>query len=545
MSEPAEASAAPGGEPDALAPGTKMALVAMGLGVFVIANDFTALNIAIPAIESDFDVDVGTAQWVVNAYALTFGLAIVTGGRLADMFGRRKLFFIGATIFAGFSALAGVAPSIGWLIGARVGMGIGGAIVWPAILGMTFAALPASRAAFAGGLILGVAGVGNAVGPLLGGALTEALSWRWIFFVNVPIAIFAVAVTWAKVHQKEEHQRSRIDYPGIATLSASLLLLLVGLDQASDWGFGDLRTIGMLALSALLLVAFAVIEPRRGEDALVPESVIANARFRACCLVVLLMSGVFFTLILYVPQFFIKVRDMSAFEAGLGLLPLMATFAATSFAAERISGRIGVKATIVAGCGLLALGAFLLSFLSPDQAYASLVPGLVVVGVGVGLFYATITAAAVTALPESQSSLAGGLVYMFQIAGGAIGLGAVTTIFTTRSEAELGDLASGTGVALTEHQQSVMHGLLAGTDSATSALGELSTSVRDEITEFVRQSFVSGLEFSLRVVAAVAFAGFVIAVLRIRGPEDPEPAPGADPTTTGPPPSERLVTEGS
>lgn len=542
MSDTADTTATPETGSQALAPGTKMALVAMGLGVFVIANDFTALNIAIPAIESDFDVDVGTAQWVVNAYALTFGLAIVTGGRLADMFGRRKLFFIGAAIFAAFSALAGAAPSIGWLIAARVGMGIGGAIVWPAVLGMTFAALPASRAAFAGGLILGVAGIGNAVGPLLGGGLTEALSWRWIFFVNVPIAIFAVAVTWAKVHQQEERQRSRIDYPGIATLSASLLLLLLGLDQAADWGFGDPRTIAMLALSPALLVAFALIEKHRGEDALVPESVMANARFRACCLVVLLMSGVFFTLVLYVPQFFIKVRDMSALEAGLGLLPLMATFAATSFSAERISNRIGIKATIVAGCGLLALGTFLLSFLSPDEAYKSMIPALIVIGLGVGLFYASITSAAVTALPDSQSSLAGGLVYMFQIAGGAIGLGTVTTIFTTRSEGELGDLASGAGTALTEHQQSVMHGLLAGTDSAAAALGELGTSVRNEITDFVRQSFVSGLEFSLRVVAAVAFAGFVIALLRIRNPDDPAPAPVAD-RPGAPAPTERLATE--
>ena len=163
-----------------------MALVAMGLGVFVIANDFTALNVALPAIEEDFDVDVGTAQWVINAYALFFGLAIVTGGRLADMFGRRKVFFIGSALFAGFSLIGAVSPDIGVLIGTRVGMALGGAMMWPAILGMTYAALPPSRAALAGGLILGVAGIGNAVGPLLGGALTELISWRAIFFVNVP-----------------------------------------------------------------------------------------------------------------------------------------------------------------------------------------------------------------------------------------------------------------------------------------------------------------------------------------------------------------------
>jgi MFS family permease len=241
------------------------------------------------------------------------------------------------------------------------------------------------------------------------------------------------------------------------------------------------------------------------------------------------MSGVFFTLILYIPQFFIKVRDMSAFEAGLGLLPLMVTFAATSFGADRISRRIGVKAAIVAGCALLSGGALMLSFLSPDQAYATIVPGLVVVGLGVGLFYSTITAAAVTALPDSRSSLAGGLVYMFQIAGGAIGLGAVTTLFTTRSEAELGDLASSAGVALTDHQHAVMHGLLAGTDSATAALAQLGSGTQAQITRFVSDSFVSGLEFSLRAVAGVALVGLVIAILRIQGPEDERPEPVREP----------------
>src|ERR671937_2466798 len=178
-----------------------MALLAMGLGVIVIANDFTALNVALPAIEHDFNVDVGTAQWVINAYCLVFGMAIVTGGRLADLFGRRRAFFLGSAMFAGFSLLGGIAPDSIFLIAMRVGMGLGGALMWPAILGMTYAALPESKAGLAGGLILGAAGVGNALGPLLGGVLTDELSWRWIFFLNVPIAAFAILITYLKVHQ--------------------------------------------------------------------------------------------------------------------------------------------------------------------------------------------------------------------------------------------------------------------------------------------------------------------------------------------------------
>src|SRR3954447_22399930 len=173
----------------------------MALGVFVIANDFTALSVAIPRIEADLGTDLTTAQWVINGYALVFGVLIVTGGRLADLFGRKRIFLIGAACFAAFSLLGGLAPNVGLLIACRSLMGIGGALMWPAILGMTYAILPDDKAGLAGGLILGVAGFGNAVGPLLGGFLTDVLSWRWLFLVNVPIALFAMFVTWREVDE--------------------------------------------------------------------------------------------------------------------------------------------------------------------------------------------------------------------------------------------------------------------------------------------------------------------------------------------------------
>src|SRR3954453_11315591 len=198
---------------------TWLALFAMAVAVIVIANDFSAINVALPTMEKDFDTEVNTIQWVVNAYALTFGVMIVTGGRLADMFGRRNAFFLGTAIFASMSALGGAAQTEAWLIAARVVMGIGGALMWPAILGMTFAILPEDKAGLAGGIVLGAAGIGNAMGPLIGGVLTDALSWRWIFFVNVPIAIFAIVVTYILVRVEEpDAGDQRIDYLGIGTL---------------------------------------------------------------------------------------------------------------------------------------------------------------------------------------------------------------------------------------------------------------------------------------------------------------------------------------
>jgi EmrB/QacA subfamily drug resistance transporter len=407
----------------------RLGLIAMSLAVFVIANDFTALSIALPAMESEFGADVTTVQWVINGYALVFGVLIVTGGRLADMFGRRRIFFAGSAIFAAFSLLGGIAASIGALLACRALMAVGGAMMWPAILGMTYALLPASRAGLAGGLILGAAGFGNAVGPLLGGLLTDTLGWRWIFFLNVPIAAFAVAVTWRVVADDvatgTDH---RIDYGGIVTLSTGLVALLYALDYGVDVGWTAGSVIALYALCAAALAGFAMIERRVGTMALVPVAVLGNRAFVAACITVLLMSAIFFAAVLFLPQLLTKHLQLSAFVAGAGLLPMLATYAATSFVSGPLYERIGAKRMVSLGAVGLALGMFMLSRVDADSTFADLIAGMVVLGGGVGLFYSSITTAAVTALDASQASLAGGIVYMFQIAGGSIGLGLNTAI---------------------------------------------------------------------------------------------------------------------
>jgi EmrB/QacA subfamily drug resistance transporter len=510
---------------DALPRGTKLALFAMGLGVIVIANDFTALNVALPAIEEDFDADVGTVQWVVNAYVLVFGMGVITGGRLADMLGRRRIFFIGTAIFAAFSLVGALAPNALVLIGARVGMGVGGALMWPAVLGMTFAALPPARAGLAGGLVLGVAGLGNALGPLIGGVLTDEFSWRAIFWLNLPVAAFAVLATAKFVHQPPvEVTERRIDYAGIATVSGGLVAILLGLDQAVDWGWTDPRVIAMFALGIGLLAAFAVIERRVGEAALIPPDVIANRPFRAACLTVLMLSAVFFSIVLYVPQLMEKVLGFSALKAGAGMLPMLGLFAAVAFLAGRVYERIGGRPVIIAGTALLAAGPLVVSFFGADSVYAALVPGLALTGIGAGLFYPSITTAAVTMLDAARSSLAGGITYMFQIAGGAMGLGLTTALFTTRSEDRVVSGASAEGLAMTGDQAGVIHGMLAGTEPGSAAFRQFDTSVADKVLEVVKDSFVAGVQLSLRVVAAIALVGLVIAIRGVRVPPAQGPA---------------------
>jgi EmrB/QacA subfamily drug resistance transporter len=513
----------------ALSRGTKLALFAMGLGVIVIANDFTALNVALPAMEQDFDADVGTIQWTVNAYVLVFGMGLVTGGRLADMLGRRKIFFVGTAFFAAFSIVGALAPSALVLIGARVGMGVGGALMWPAVLGMTFAALPPARAGLAGGLILGVAGIGNALGPLIGGVLTDEFSWRAIFWINVPIAAFAVLAIAKYVHQPPvEATERRIDYAGIATVSGGLVAILLGLDQAVDWGWTDPRVLAMFAPGAGLLATFAVIERRVGEAALIPPDVIANRPFRAACLTVLMLSAVFFSIVLYVPQLLEKVLDFSALKAGAGMLPMLALFAVVAFLAGRLYERVGGRPVIIAGTAFLAAGPLVVSFFGPDSGYGAIVPGLVLTGIGAGLFYPSITTAAVTMLVAARSSLAGGITYMFQIAGGAMGLGLATALFTSRSEDRVVSDAGEVGLQMTGDQAGVIHGALAGTEPGNAALSQFDPSVADKVIDVIKDSFVSGVQFSFRVIAAIALVGLVIAIRGVRvpktQPQSPEPA---------------------
>ena len=415
--------------------GTLLALVAMGLGVFVIANDFTALSVAIPEIESDLDATLNRSQWVINGYSVVFGVLIVTGGRLADQFGRRRIFMIGASMFAAFSLVGGLVPNLELLIACRALMGIGGAMMWPAILGMTYAILPEDRASLAGGLILGVAGLGNAVGPLVGGALTDALSWRWVFFLNVPIAAFAMLITKRNVPADAgTGAEEGIDYQGIATLSAGVVAILVALDQGSADGYGSPAIVALLVVGLLLLGAFVVVERGQGTRALVPPDVMRQQQFVVACAVVLLMSAIFFAALLYLPQFMEKELGFSAVEAGAGLLPLMLVFAAMSFSSGRLYDMLGARAVVSAGAAFLGLGIFMLSFLDAGWEYMALVPGMVVLGLGIGLFYSSVTTAAVTSLDPSRSSLAGGIVYMCQVAGGALGLGINTAIVLSRSE---------------------------------------------------------------------------------------------------------------
>ncbi|MBV1892703.1 MAG: MFS transporter [Ilumatobacteraceae bacterium] len=508
---------APADTGDEVSRETWFAIGAMLMAVFAVANDFTAMNVVLPTIESDMNTDLATVQWVVNGYALMFGVLIVPGGRLADLYGRKEMLAVGALIFASFSLLGGLAPNIFLLILARILMGIGAAMMWPAILGLIYSILPESKAGLAGGLVIGVAGIGNATGPVIAGALAEE-SWRYIFFLNVPIAIGAVAATWILVPSDKERQESKLDLPGSALLTISLLALLSALTVAPNYGYTSALVLGAFAVGVVAMVLFVLRERAVGEDGLIPRSLIGNASLRWACFAILSMSTIFFAALFYLPQYFQKILDEGTLAAGIMLLPFVATFAMGSFAETWLVNRVGMKAVITVGAVFMFAGAMLLALMvDQTSTYASLLPGMIALGLGVGFFYSTITTAALTSVDPSRSSLAGGLLYMFQIAGGSIGLAITTTIFLATSSSEVDRASQELGLSLSSSELLDAQGVLVGTETSQQ-LTAGDPSQATQLIEIVADAFVTGMRWAFSFGVLMSLIGMAITVAFVAGP---------------------------
>ena len=496
---------------------TILALVALGLGYLMLAQDLAALTVALPSIERDLNVDLTTAQWVLNAYMLVIGMLIVTGGRLADELGRRRVILAGGAIFAVTSLLAGLAPNASWLIGARALMGIGSGLMLPAILGMAYIVLPAQKAELASGAMIGTYGAGMALGPIAGGALTEFLSWRWIQFVNLPLAALVMLGVWRTVPDDAGGARPPIDYPGIVTLSTALVALLFALDQARDWGWGDRRIQFSLGLSVVAFVAFLAFERRAGDAALIPGDILRKPMVALTCVVRALMAPAYAASLLYAPQLMQKVLGLTPLQAGVGMLPMLGSYAVVSFLVASFSRPSTTRFEVIAGITALAIGPFLLSAFRADAGYGALAAGLLVTGIGLGLFQPANTTETVRADERGRKGLVIGLILMFQFVGGAVGLGLTTTIVTSSEHAAVDATLAGVAVALPATQRAALDGLLAGTESAQQVLQRFPPGVADELLAIAKEAFAAGVSAGLRLDAGIVAVAVVLAVLGLGG----------------------------
>jgi EmrB/QacA subfamily drug resistance transporter len=435
MSAAASSVARPASRVD---PNAVLAVVAVAQ--FMVILDASVVNVALPTIKRDVGFSEQGLSWILNAYTLMFGGFLLLGGRLADRLGRRRLFVAGIALFSSASLICGVSQSEGMLLVARGLQGLGGAMVSPAALSIiltTFAeGTERNRALAVWGAI---AGAGGAVGLLLGGAIVQALSWRWIFFINVPIGAVVVALAPRIVPESRSESATGAGYDveGAVAITLGTMALVFTLIKADSWGWTSGRTLAGLVVAAVLIVAFVVIE-RRHEDPLVPLRIFSNRSLAASDATMLVVAaalfGVFFFCTLYLQQ----VLGFSALKTGIAYLPLSLSLIGAFALASRFVDRFTPKPVLVAGLLVSTAGFVLLTRVVGHGDYAShVLPAMIVLGVGLGLSFVPITIAATSGVAAGDSGLASGLLNTTQQVGGSLGLAILSSVSTSRSTSAL------------------------------------------------------------------------------------------------------------
>ena len=409
------------------------------MGQFMVVLDATIVNVALPSIQTDLGIPDSSLQWIVNAYTLVFGGFLLLGGRAADLIGRRTLFLAGIAVFTGGSLLAAVAPSEGMLIAARAIQGLGGALLSPAALAVittTFSEGANRTKALA--VWAAVASGGSAVGLLLGGILVEALSWEWIFFVNVPVGAALALVSWRAIpNSRIETATRHFDIPGAVSVTAGLSLLVYAIVKAQDWGWGSLEFLGLGAAALALLGAFIAIELRS------PAPLVRLGLFRKRSLALgngvflILMAGMF-SMFFFASIYVQNILGYSALTTGLAFLPVTAGIMIGATAAQQLVPRIGVRRVVLTAMPLAAAGlALLAANTQVDGGYLSLLAGLLPVSIGMGASFVPMTLIATTGVDEDEAGLASGVFNTSQQIGGALGLAVLATLASDKTASYL------------------------------------------------------------------------------------------------------------
>jgi EmrB/QacA subfamily drug resistance transporter len=417
--------------------GRWIALVVLCVGFLMIILDQTIVNVALPSIQTDLGFSQSSLAWVVNAYLIAFGGLLLLAGRLGDLIGRRRIFMIGLAVFVGASALCGLAESQSLLVGARFVQGVGGALTSAVILGMIVTMFPEPRErAKAIGVYSFVAAAGASIGLLLGGVITEAINWHWIFFVNLPIGVATALLALRLVDRDVGIGLAKgADVLGAGLLVVALMLGVYTIVETTNYGWGSLHTLGLGGLALALLGSFVVREARAATP-LVPLGIFRSRNMAGANLIQALMVAGMFGMFFLGAIYLQRVLGYGALEVGLAFLPVAVLIGALSLGVSaRLNMRFGARATLLPALALIAGGLVLFSRAPVDASYVSdILPAMVLLGIGAGLSFPSLMTLAMSSATQEDSGLASGLVNTTLQVGGALGLAVIATLSTTRTE---------------------------------------------------------------------------------------------------------------
>jgi EmrB/QacA subfamily drug resistance transporter len=475
-------------------------LGAMCFALFMIMLDNTVVNVALPSIQRDLHASLSALEWTVNAYTLTFAVLLVTGGRLGDIFGRRKMFLFGVLVFGISSAAIGFAPTDTALVAFRAVQGIGAAFMMPATLSIITQAFPAHQRGTAIGTWAGVSALALAIGPVLGGFLTQQVSWRAIFFINPPIALIAVAVTlFAARESRDETVSRKVDFPGIAAITVSLTAIVLALVEGNEWHWASARVIGLLVLAAVGIVSFLVIELRSAAP-MVDFSFFRSRSFLGSNLVAFIVSFAMLAQFFFLALYMQNVLHYSPLQTGVRFLPATVVIIVMGPLAGRLTDRVGPRIPMTLGMAVVASALFIQSRVTVHSGYGLLLPGFVLMGLGMGLTMSPMSTAAMNAVDRTKAGVASGVLSMSRMVGGTFGVAVtgalVTAIGKSRINQNLPQLPAQTRSAIAN---------ALGSGAVPDAHGSA------HVASVVREAFVSALGTGLTIGAAVTICGAALA----------------------------------
>jgi EmrB/QacA subfamily drug resistance transporter len=485
-------------------------LIAVCTGAFMLLLDVTVVVVAQPAIQTGLHASFSDVQWTLDAYALTLASLLLTSGALADRYGRKRLFAIGLTIFTLGSLLCGLAASPLMLILSRCGQGVGGAIVFAtslALLGHSFRGKDRGTAFGVWGAITGIA---TAAGPVLGGLITTDWDWRGIFLINIPVGVFALAVTIWRVEESRAPQPTRPDWTGFGLLTAGLVGLVYGLIRASETSWTDTGVLACLALGVVLLAAFVVAETKVASP-MFDLRLLRVPTFAGGSISAFAMNGSLYAVLLYLVIYLQDVLGYSALGAGLRVSVITLATLVTATAAGRLSEHVPVRWLIGPGLALVGIGLIVMAGLTGTSSWTHLVPGFIVAGLGSGMVNPPLASTAIGVVPPQQAGMASGTNTTFRQIGIATGIAALGSVFVSVVQSHLASTlprslaGSAAAIAAAVRQGSVGH-----------VLASLPAADRGATALALRSSFAAGLNDLLYITAGLALAGGVCAVLLIR-----------------------------